>query len=155
MIAPADDIDRIMAVMDVAFPPQFGEAWTRRQVSDALMFGRCHHHIVDSDGEPAAPGVSAAGFTLSRTGYEEEELLLIAVDPAARRRGLGRALLDDLASAAKSRCAKQLLLEMRKGNPAEELYRVFGFVPIGERRNYYRASDGTKIDAITFAKHLD
>ena len=33
----AADIDRIMEVMALAFDPAFGEAWTRRQVVDALM----------------------------------------------------------------------------------------------------------------------
>ncbi|MEO0057507.1 MAG: hypothetical protein RIT17_960, partial [Pseudomonadota bacterium] len=29
-------IDRIMAVMEAAFDPAYGEAWNRRQVADAL-----------------------------------------------------------------------------------------------------------------------
>jgi ribosomal-protein-alanine N-acetyltransferase len=64
-------------------------------------------------------------------------------------------MLRRTAEAAGGRGAKQLLLEMRRGNPAEALYRDFGFVPIGERRNYYRTPDGTRIDAITFALRLD
>lgn len=40
MIAPMDDIDRIMSVMDAAFPAEFGEAWNRRQVTDALVVGK-------------------------------------------------------------------------------------------------------------------
>jgi ribosomal-protein-alanine N-acetyltransferase len=47
-----------------------------------------------------------------------------------------------------------LLLEMRRGNPAEALYRTLGFVAIGARPNYYRAADGTRIDAITFSLQL-
>ena len=35
MKPPADDLDRLMAVMNTAFDPTFGEAWTRRQVEDA------------------------------------------------------------------------------------------------------------------------
>jgi len=37
MIQVPDDVDRIMAVMHAAFPPDFGEAWTRRQVEDAQL----------------------------------------------------------------------------------------------------------------------
>jgi len=40
---------------------------------------------------------------------------------------------------------------MRRGNPAESLYRSFGFYSIGERREYYRLQSGERIDAITFA----
>jgi ribosomal-protein-alanine N-acetyltransferase len=148
--APADDIDRLMAVMTSAFDPTYGEAWTRRQVEDALMIGNCHYQLIGATGEEPAPGEPAAGFFLSRFGFAEEELLLFAVDPAWRRRGLGHAMLHRFAAAACARGARRLLLEMRRGNPAEALYRGFGFVPIGERPNYYRTRSGETIDAITF-----
>ncbi|PKB25916.1 ribosomal-protein-alanine N-acetyltransferase [Novosphingobium kunmingense] len=151
MIGPNDDLDRIMAVMEAAFDPAFGEAWSRRQVEDALLIGNCHYGLLDTFGDALREDAEAAGFFLSRHGYEEEELLLLAVDPRFRRRGVGRALLEQFASQSRERGAKRLLLEMRRGNPAEILYRDFGFVPIGERIDYYRFSDGTRTDAITFA----
>jgi len=151
MMPAGDDLDRIMAVMQAGFDPAYGEAWTRRQVEDALLIGNCHYQLADAQGDEPEPGVPAAGFFLSRSGFEEEELLLIAVDPAFRRQGIGQRLLQGLATAAKSRGASRLLLEMRRGNPAEALYRSFGFHPIGERPNYYRMPNGERIDAITFA----
>jgi ribosomal-protein-alanine N-acetyltransferase len=154
MIPPTDDIDRLMAVMAAAFDPAFGEAWTRRQVEDALLIGNCHYRMIDAAGGEPVPGAAAAGFFLSRSGFDEEELLLFAVDPAWRRRGLGRKLLGELVDAARARGAQRLLLEMRRGNPAESLYLNFGFRPIGERPNYYRTRDGQTIDAITFARDL-
>jgi ribosomal-protein-alanine N-acetyltransferase len=137
--------------MSAAFDPAFGEAWSRRQVEDALLVGRCHYGLVAPDGEEPAPDQDAAGFFLSRHGFEEEELLLLAVAPEQRRRGLGGALLARFAQGARERGAQRLLLEMRRGNPAEVLYVNFGFAPIGERRNYYRAPDGERFDAVTFA----
>jgi ribosomal-protein-alanine N-acetyltransferase len=154
MTAPADDLDRLMAVMTAAFDPAYGEAWARRQVEDALLIGRCHYRLIDSAGNEPASDMPAAGFFLSRTGFDEEELLLFAVDPAWRRRGLGRALLSRLIEEARARGAQRLLLEMRRGNPAGSLYRSFGFRPIGERPNYYRTPDGQTIDAITFAREI-
>jgi ribosomal-protein-alanine N-acetyltransferase len=154
MRATQDDIDRIMAVMDVAFPPEFGEAWSRRQLVDALVIDNCHFALVDDAGAPPPTGTPGAGFRLSRYGFEEEELLLLAVAPACRRRGVGQTLLRALADDARQRGAKRLLLEMRRGNPAEALYRRFGFSPIGERRDYYRLLDGARVDAITFACDL-
>jgi ribosomal-protein-alanine N-acetyltransferase len=142
-----DDLDRIMSVMQAAFDPAFGEAWSRRQVEDALVLGNCHYCI-------AQCGEEAAGFYLSRHGFEEEELLLIAVHPRFRGRGFGQQLLDDLAQQARLRGAQRLLLEMRRNNPAEVLYRRNGFVPIGERINYYRTPTGERLDAITFARNL-
>lgn len=146
-----DDIDKIMAVMGTAFDPAYGEAWNRRQVEDALRFGTCHYALIDRNGIPSCENESAAGFFLSRTGFEEEELLLLAVDPDHRGRGLGRSLLDTLKADAINRGARRLLLEMRRGNPAESLYRNFGFYSIGERREYYRTPGGERLDAITFA----
>ncbi|MGH6786126.1 MAG: GNAT family N-acetyltransferase [Novosphingobium sp.] len=142
-----DDIDRIMAVMETAFDPQFGEAWKRRQVLDALVLGACHYAILDAD--------EAKGFYLSRHGVDEEELLLIAVAPAYRRIGLGRNLLDDFVKAAKSRGARRVLLEMRRENPALNLYRSRGFCQVGERRGYYRTPDGSLLDAVTLALDLN
>jgi ribosomal-protein-alanine N-acetyltransferase len=150
-----DDVDRIMAVMAVAFDPAYGEAWSRRQVEDALTLGNCHYGLVAEHGGAPIDDEPAAGFFMSRTGYEEEELLLIGIDPAFRRRGLGGRLLVRLRHEATARGAQRLLLEMRKGNPAESLYRRFGFYSIGERREYYRTPGGLRLDAITFALNID
>lgn len=147
MIPPADDLDHIMAVMDAAFDPEFGEAWNRRQVEDALLLGNCHYSL-------AMEGNTCAGFFLSRFGFDEEELLLLGVAPAMRQRGYGAALLEQFLAAARTRGATRALLEMRQGNPAELLYRKAGFDQVGVRANYYRGKYGDRRDAITFACHL-
>jgi [ribosomal protein S18]-alanine N-acetyltransferase len=151
MTAPADDIDRIMAVMAVAFDPQFGEAWTRRQVEDAVLSGLCHYRVLSADSAGLDGHTPPAGFYLSRHIAGEEELLLIAVHPANRRAGIGTVLLELFRQDAKQRSAYRLLLEMREGNLAERLYLKFGFLPIGRRSNYYRNGAGSRLDAITFA----
>ncbi|MFN7159790.1 MAG: GNAT family N-acetyltransferase [Erythrobacter cryptus] len=151
-------LDRIMAVMEAAFDPAYGEAWTRRQVAEALVLPSTHALVVDAEGAPidAGPGPAPApaGFVLSRHVLDEEELLLIAVVPGARRRGVGTALIGHLLAAARTRAVSRIFLEMRRGNPAIHLYHKLGFEPIGERRNYYRMANGTRIDAITFARSL-
>jgi ribosomal-protein-alanine N-acetyltransferase len=149
-----DDLDRIMAVMDVAFDPAFGEAWTRRQVSDALVMPNTHYLLANPEGRPPARDEPAAGFALSRGAAGEEELLLIAVDPQHRGRGVGGALLDRLAAEARTRGVTRLFLEMREGNTAEVLYRRHGFASVGRRPHYYRRGSGNPIDAITFAREI-
>jgi ribosomal-protein-alanine N-acetyltransferase len=149
-----DDLDRIMAVMDVAFDPSWGEAWTRRQVADSLVFPHTHYTLIAGHGGEPEPGDPAAGFSLVRAAPGEEELLLIAVAPQWRGRGLGLRLLERVAADARERGAQRVFLEMRSNNPAERLYRAHGFAPIGRRRDYYRRPDGQRIDAITFAKTL-
>jgi [ribosomal protein S18]-alanine N-acetyltransferase len=146
-----DDLDRIMAVMEAAFDPAYGEAWTRRQVGDALILPNTHYLLCGPDGHAPGDG-EAAGFVLSRGAADEEELLLIAIHPAYRGRGLGSALLERFAAAAKARGRRRLFLEMRDGNPAETLYRRHGFEPVGRRRAYYRKAAGDPLDAITFAR---
>jgi ribosomal-protein-alanine N-acetyltransferase len=146
-----DHIDSMMAVMTAAFDPLYREAWNRRQVEDALSLGNCHYMLAGANGGPLLEHEEAAGFYLSRTGFEEEELLLIGVRPQFRRCGIGRFLLDHLGASASKRGVKRLLLEMRKGNPAQSLYTSYGFYQIGQRPDYYRTLDGQRIDAITFA----
>lgn len=151
-------VDRVMAVMEVAFDPAYGEAWNRRQIADALSLPSTHALVVDADGTviPAGPGPFTApvGFVLSRHVLDEEELLLIAVAPGVRLRGVGAALMEHMFAAARARGIAQIFLEMRRGNPAIHLYNKFGFEPIGERRNYYRMANGDRIDAITFGRSI-
>ncbi|MEM7689958.1 MAG: GNAT family N-acetyltransferase [Pseudomonadota bacterium] len=144
-----------MRVMEASFDPAYGEAWNRRQVSDALTLPSTHALVVDAQGALIETGDGApAGFVLSRHAADEEELLLIAVAPEARMRGLGQILIDHLFEAAAARGVKKVFLEMRRGNPALQLYQKVGFEPVGERPNYYKASDGTRIDAITFGRSV-
>lgn len=147
-----DDLDRIMAVMEAAFDPAFGEAWTRRQVGDALVLPNTHYLLAGPDGAAPREGDEAAGFVLSRGAVDEEELLLIAVDPRYRGRGVGGALLERFIAAARARGATRLFLEMRDGNPAESLYRRHGFASVGRRKAYYRRGTAAPLDAITFAR---
>ncbi|MFC4296107.1 GNAT family N-acetyltransferase [Novosphingobium tardum] len=152
---PADPVDQIMDVMARAFDPAFGEAWNRRQVSDALLLGNCRYGIVGFDGAPCAAGTEPAGFFLSRTAFDEEELLLIAVDPRFRRKGLGAALLAQFMEEAAARGSRSLFLEMRSNNPAAALYEAHGFRPVGKRPSYYRLADGGKLDAISYRRDVD
>lgn len=149
-----DDLDRIMAVMDAAFDPAFGEAWTRRQVEDALLLPYTHYILAGPDGEDPETDQPALGFVLIRAIAGEEELLLFAVDPAARGRGIGGRLLERFAKTAELRGSQRLFLEMRDGNPAASLYHKAGFSIVGRRRNYYRRGTGEPRDAITFASIL-
>lgn len=150
-----DPVDAIMEVMRAAFDPAFGEAWTRRQVADALVFANTRYLLAGSEGisDGEAPE-SPQGFTLSRQAADEEELLLIAVHPLCRHRGVASRLLHELCEQARSRGVSQMFLEMRDGNEARYLYESFGFEQIGRRKGYYRSDGPSPIDALTFSKKL-
>jgi len=146
-----------MAVMDEAFDPAFGEAWTRRQVADALATPNTHYWLAGPSGEQLLgdEGIAAAGFAMSRGGGGDEELLLIAVKPSCRGRRIGAALLGRFITDARLRGSTRLFLEMREGNVAGKLYRSYGFREIGRRRNYYRSGDSGQFDALTFGLEGD
>lgn len=153
MIGEAE-LDAVMAVMDSSFEPHWREAWTRGQVRDSLEMPSTFLLLADGEGRPVAEG-AAAGFVLSRQALDEEELLLIAVRPEARGRGLGARLLASYIAAARRRGVRRIFLEMRANNPAHALYSRCGFAAIGTRPRYYLAADGEGIDAITFALNFD
>ena len=149
-----DDVDRIMAVMAAAFDPEYREAWNRGQIESALAFSNCHVILISPQGLLPVDDEAAAGFILSRTSLDEEELLLFAVVPEFRGCGLGAKMLERLFQDCRTREVTDIHLEMRRGNPAENLYRTRGFAPVGQRPNYYRTSSGLSIDAITFRLSL-
>lgn len=149
-----NELDQLMAVMEVAFDPHWREAWTRSQVANSLALPHTYAILADESGEEVTGNKTAAGFVLARRVAGEEELLLIGVRPEMRGRGVGRCLIERFAELARAEGSERIFLEMRANNPAESLYRSCGFEPIGLRRGYYRTLDGTQLDAITFARKL-
>ena len=80
----------------------------------------------------------AGGMILARVAADEAEVLTLAVDPAARRHGLGRALLEQALATARQRGASAIFLEVASGNgPGRALYAAAGFATVGCRRGYY------------------
>jgi ribosomal-protein-alanine N-acetyltransferase len=139
------DIDVLMQVMNNAFDPMFGEAWNTGQCLGILS-------LPDVWLTFAEEGEHTVGFALSRLLLDEAELLLLAVEPDARGLGVGRALIERAVVIAVEKGAHRLLLEVRDGNHARDLYQDAGFGEIGRRRDYYRGLDGTTRDALTLAR---
>jgi ribosomal-protein-alanine N-acetyltransferase len=143
------DLDDVMQVMNAAFGDRFGEAWTRSQCAGILpMHGVCLTVARDLDSQ------TAVGFALTRTVADESELLLLAVLPSRHRQGIGRRLLDDFMDRARGQGSERVHLEVRDGNAAVEMYRDAGFAPVGRRRNYYRAPNGSRFDALTLSLNI-
>lgn len=136
-------LDSVMQVMTAAFGDCYGEAWTRSQCAGILPMEGVTLMVADG-------GSDLLGFALYRTVFEDAELLLLAVSPAAQGRGIGRKLLGQFVDDAKRKGATKIHLEVRDGNPAIRIYEAAGFAPAGRRRNYYRGADGRHYDALTF-----
>jgi ribosomal protein S18 acetylase RimI-like enzyme len=78
------------------------------------------------------------GMASARLLVDEVHVIRLAVDETARRRGIGRALLDGLVDWARAREASGVLLEVRASNAAAQaLYVAAGFVADGRRPGYY------------------
>ena len=142
----AADVAQLTAMLEVmqgAFDPRFGEAWSGAQLAGTLaQAGSWARLACDDD--------LVVGFSLCRRIVDEAELLLIAVTADARGRGFGRQLLTAAVADARARGVVSMFLEMRDGNrAAAELYLGHGFVEIGRRRDYYRGIDASRFDAIT------
>ena len=74
---------------------------------------------------------------------DEAELLTIGVRPDLQGRGLGRAMLDRMTDAMRTRKCTRCHLEVRESNErAIRLYETSGFVRVGLRKNYYRTAEG-------------
>ncbi|MDH7972000.1 ribosomal protein S18-alanine N-acetyltransferase [Sphingomonas sp. AR_OL41] len=141
------DLALLETIMTEAFEPRFGEAWTRGQCLGILAMPGVWLTIAMVDGE-------AAGFALSRSVADEAELLLLAVRPARRRRGVGAALLRAMMTQARATGAAHVHLEVREGNEAVKLYHATGFAKVGERRNYYRGASGQTFNALTYRRDI-
>ena len=145
--ASADNLAAVMTVMREAFDPVFGEAWTQPQCESILAMPGSWLVVAMDDGNPA-------GFALTRSAIFEAELLLIAVRPCFRRRGIGRQLLARVFGDCQSANVECVHLEVRADNVATAFYEQQGFVRVGIRKNYYRGASGQFTDAITLTKTL-
>lgn len=95
------------------------------------------------------------GFVLCRTIAGEAEILTLAVDPQAQRKGLGRALVEGSTGAARMAGAQSMFLEVAEDNvPARALYRRCGFAEVGIRRGYYARGAAPAVDAVVMRLDL-
>ncbi|MGH4018593.1 MAG: ribosomal protein S18-alanine N-acetyltransferase [Pseudonocardiaceae bacterium] len=108
--------------------------WSARAFVDALAAG--YHYVAARNGDAL---VGYAGIELlAAPPAAEAEVHTLAVDPAYRGRGIGRALLRALLAHA---AGATVFLEVRTDNQAAlALYRSEGFTVVGIRRGYYRPS---------------
>lgn len=134
-----DDAAALAAVHAQAFE----RPWSASEIADLLQ----------------TPGVFALGapegFILCRAIVGEAEVLTLAVAPAARRGGLGRALVEAAMQVAALAGAETVFLEVAQDNAAAlALYRAAGFRETGRRKGYYRRAEGA-IDALVMRRALN
>ncbi|MHB8294251.1 MAG: ribosomal protein S18-alanine N-acetyltransferase [Acidimicrobiales bacterium] len=86
----------------------------------------------------ARVGGVVVGYCGLMISAEDAHVTNIAVDPDWHRHKIATQLLLNACMVARQRGVSNLTLEVRVGNAgAQELYRKFGFVAAGVRKNYY------------------
>jgi ribosomal-protein-alanine N-acetyltransferase len=104
--------------------------------------------VLEQGGELRAYGILsvAAG---------EAHILNVCVAPAFRRRGYGLVILHGLIDIARRSQVRRIFLEVRPSNlAATSMYKGLGFTTVGRRRDYYKAPNNTREDALVLALTL-
>ncbi|HUM10186.1 MAG TPA: ribosomal protein S18-alanine N-acetyltransferase [Myxococcaceae bacterium] len=125
------DLPRVMEIEQVAFR----NPWSRDLLAREL--GHDWSTILVAE-EPGARGMTLLGFVIFWVVHDELHVLNVATAPEHRRRGVARAVLQAALDVGRQRRCTLTTLEVRRSNAAAlELYRSFGFRPVGIRPNYY------------------
>jgi len=144
------DIPAVAALEAVVY----SEPWSPRVFFDELeMANRQYAVATDVDS-------SVVGYGGLLVIDEDAHITTLAVAPEARGKQLGKRLMLALVDQALEAGARHLTLEVRLSNSsAQGLYELFGFSPVGKRKNYYKDEDAlvmwaTDIDAEEYASTI-
>ena len=130
MIRPAQsrDVDALLRLEQLCFEH---DRLKRTDFRNALRASRSLLLVADD-------GDAIAAYALLKMQGRLGHLLSLAVDPEARRRGFGRALISAAEEAARARGARHMQLELREDNgAAEALYKSLGYRHHGTWLAYY------------------
>lgn len=121
--------------------------WSQGIFADCLRVGYCCWTLAEEH--------AVVGYCIMAIAADEAHVLNLCVDPARRRRGYGRRMLDHMVALARDHRATIVFLEVRPSNAAAlHLYAEAGFERIAVRRNYYPAHGGGREDALVLALRL-
>ena len=133
-VATSADVEAIMALETATFG---SDAWSPESMSSELASRHTYYLFAFDPMDPAA--IAGYGGLLAPRNSDDADIQTLAVSPAARRRGLGRAIVVALIAEAVARGAHQVFLEVRADNPsARALYDSLGFEQIAVREKYYQ-----------------
>ena len=138
------DLPALARVHQLAFHP----GWNAEELADVGSGPGVFGLLTEAEG-------AVTGMILARTVADEAEILTIAVDPAVRRGGVGRALVEAAVGLARQQGALNVFLEVAIDNhPALRLYDQAGFAQAGLRRGYYDRGGGMLVDAVVMRLDL-
>jgi ribosomal-protein-alanine N-acetyltransferase len=122
------DLRHLLPIEATVFPEPWSVGVFNSEL--ALRHGRLYR--------AAWVGDDMAGYIGFMIVGDEAHVTTIATAPAFQRRGVAKTLLIDGIGTLLPMGVKHLSLEVAAHNePAQTLYRSFGFAPVGVRKNYY------------------
>lgn len=141
-----EDLDALFALDQACF--RAGIAYSKAELKYFLF----HPNSISLTAEDES---GIAGFAIaevrSEGGRRTGHIVTIDVDPARRRQGVGRLLMDALTDRCREAGAVLLRLEVAVDNDgAIAFYRQRGFVETGRIRGFYMG----KLDALTMEREL-
>ncbi|MBB3937472.1 GNAT family N-acetyltransferase [Aureimonas phyllosphaerae] len=155
IVTPVDHVAEPMAADDVEWAAAlhsqaFSQPWSGDEFAALLSQKGTFGFVVRRTGQ-----VRPLGVVLFRTAADEAEILTIVVDRAARGKGFGRLLMDNVLQHLHSERAASLFLEVEETNtPALKLYRHLRFEEVGRRPAYYVGADGQRQNALILKRTL-
>jgi [ribosomal protein S18]-alanine N-acetyltransferase len=140
------DLARVMEIEQAGFAHPWSERLLRNELANAWS-------VLLAAVEGEGPSERMLGYLIFWVVHDEIHVLNVATAPEARRRGIGRALLDQAARHGQGRGCRLVTLEVRRSNAAAiGLYRSLGYRQVGVRPRYYAEENE---DAIVMTLDLD
>lgn len=127
------------------------EAWWLG-VEEALA-GPYRILLVARQGEQVAGSVQLDMVAKPNAPHRAEVIKLMVL-PAARRQGIGRALMEAIEAQARANGRTTLVLDTREGDPSEQLYQGLGYVRVGAIPQYVISEDGSMSATVVYYKLL-
>jgi ribosomal-protein-alanine N-acetyltransferase len=122
-----DDIPEIVSIERLSFSTPWSETSFRSEIYSWYSVTR----VAELNG-------IIVGYICVKHVADECHLLNLAVHPDYRRRGIARALLDNVIQELRMEGCRFFYLEVRSSNyAARKLYERFGFNIVGIRKGYY------------------
>ncbi len=123
----------------------FSHPWSRESLESEIENQTSHFLVAIENNE-------VVGYIGMSIVIDEGYIFNVAVKENSRNKGVATALINELVTYGKKNNFCFITLEVRESNePARSLYSKFGFIKVGERKDYYT---DPKENAILMTKYF-
>ena len=127
-IAREEDVDGVWELEKICFPTPWSRAAFEKDIVENIL---ATYMVAIADDK-------LVGYAGMWVVLDEGHITNIGVHPDYRHEGIATMVIMELIAAAREKGAKRFTLEVRPSNAnAIALYRKFGFIPVGYRKEYY------------------